>query len=111
MEKLKVGDKVYSIRSHFGYTTYRFSEVERLTKTQAILESGDRLKNEPNKSRNNDEIEFKEIGADYSYWGLTTDEVMATYIKQQEEIKIKRWFNSHKFTQEEKETIYNILNN
>lgn len=53
-ELLKVGDKLYLERYSYGrLTQMKFSSVTRLTKTRAILDTGESLQNELSKIRNN----------------------------------------------------------
>lgn len=111
MEKLKVGDKV--CYKHYFYGELRrieVSEVERLTKTQAILKNGDRLKNEPIECYNNKEIYYNSIGYNTKSYELLTEENILFISNFKHEIKINNWFNLKKFTFEEKEKIYNLLN-
>jgi len=103
MEKLKVGDKVVLIRSHWG-VSYTFSEVERLTNTTAVLKSGIRLKNEVTR------LGFKQIGETFCYWVSVTPEIIANYELQQHEQKISNWFSQQKFNTQQKEQIYNLFN-
>ena len=110
MEKLKVGDKVCKSHNRFGTTHYTFSEVERLTNTQAVLKCNVRVKNEPRKQSWNETFSFTEIGNPYgSAWELTTPHLISEHNKQQNDIRIKIWFRDHKFTSEEMETVYNLL--
>jgi hypothetical protein len=103
MEKLKVGDKVVLIRSHWG-VSYTFSEVERLTNTTAVLKSGAILKNEVTR------YGFKQIGERDYYWKLSTHEITAKHELQQHEQKISNWFSQQKFNTQQKEQIYNLFN-
>lgn len=111
MEKLKVGDRVVNVNSSTWGTHYNFSEVEKLTPTQAVLKNGVRLVNEPKRFYYNDEsYSFSEKGNKWKRWELETPEILADYKLQQENITIKTWFRDHKFTPEEKKTIYELLN-
>lgn len=109
MEELKVGDKVYlkTIKQYSSETkNYLFSEVSRVTKTQAILANGLRLKKEPVISYYSSSDYYIQVGDIHNNWKIATDEVLAEYKKWSEESKIKDWWNNKVFTIEEKEQIY-----
>lgn len=109
MEQLKVGDKVCRLnQGRFSkFTSYDFSEVERITSTQAILKSGHRIINKPRKSYFGEHAEFEEYGNKYgSNWIIVTDEILAKAKIEQIKIKANNWFGSHKFTIEQMVTIY-----
>lgn len=108
MAKLKVGDKVVNIRyGRFGdKATYKFSEVVRVTKTQAILANELRLVNEPKTKFSSNEVEFSVYGGDYERWELLTPKIQQEFEQEQERRIIENWFCSKKFTDEEKKMIY-----
>lgn len=110
MEKLKVGDKVCLVQNQrFGSgTNYYFAEVERLTKTMAVLSNGKKLINEPKiRAYNGGIVEFSEYGDSWTCWQITTNEILEAGKKERERIKISNWFSNRKFTDEEKTIIYN----
>ena len=108
--KLKIGDKVCLVQKQrlSSGNNYYFSEVERLTKTMAVLSNGKKLINEPKKRYNNDNIyEFYEYGDSWKYWELTTPEILEAYKLERERLVIANWFYNRKFTDDEKAIIYN----
>ena len=109
MEQLKVGDKVCrEYQKRFSdFISYDFSEVERVTNTQAILRNGYRLINIPKKSYHRDYVEFEVYGDKYgANWAIVTDEILSRAKIEQIKIKANNWFGSHKFTIEQMVTIY-----
>lgn len=109
MEKLKVGDEVYTTYSRRyspEITGYELKKVVRLTKTRAVLESGIQIVNEPIKRHNNSDVFFIQHG-NRIHWRLSTDEVRKESERLYRKRKISYWFLSKKFTDEEKELIYN----
>jgi hypothetical protein len=110
MEQLKVGDKVCLVQNHrFGTgTNYYFSEVERLTKTMAVLANGKKLINEPKIRHYNGNIpEFSEYGDSWTCWRITTPEILEDGKAEHQRVKIANWLHNRKFTDEEKAIIYN----
>jgi len=109
MEKLKVGDKVCLVKTpRFGSgTNYYFSEVERLTKTMAVLANGKKLINEPIRHCNDNIPEFPEYGDSWTHWRITTPEILGAAKAEHQRAKIANWFYDRKFTDEEKAIIYN----
>lgn len=107
MEKLKVGDKVYTEISHrwSRETEYVVADVIRLTKTQAVLSNGTKLINEVVKAWNKEEC-FSEYGDRWINWHIQTDEFLEKYNEWKEKRIIEKWFDSQKFTFEEKKNIY-----
>jgi len=113
MEMLKIGDKVCLVQSQrYGDgTNYCFSEVERLTKTMAVLANGKRLINKAQISHYNNRVpEFPEYGDSWTRWQIETPEILEEHKKSLCEKKALDWFNGKKFTKEEKILIYNLFN-
>jgi hypothetical protein len=112
MEQLKVGDKVCLVQNQrFGTgINFYFSEVERLTKTMAVLTNGKKLINEPKTRHYNKNIyDFYEYGDKWICWQRTTPEILEAYKKEQQRVKISNWLHNRKFTDEEKAIIYNTF--
>jgi hypothetical protein len=108
MELLKVGDKVYS-EKHLTYSRnvgYKFSTVERLTATQAILSCGTRLVNKPKLGYDRKTVEYPTYGDLYTKWSISTPEILEEARLQRERQTIVRWFDSRKFTEDEKRIVY-----
>jgi len=106
MEKLKVGDVVVRIQPYrlSNFTEYRIGTVERLTPTLAVLSNGDKLVNQ---LRSSGEQEFMVKGNPYSKrYQLLTPEIHEQAKIENKRIKAHNWFEIRKFTQEEKEMIY-----
>ena len=108
--KLEVGDSVYCAnRSRYGKDIkYLFKIVKRVTATQAILEDGEKLKNEISKDWLGNE-RFIELGSRDS-WYLTTSQVLEDAKKEAERQKANSWFNNQQFTDEQKQQIFNLFN-
>ena len=109
--KLKVGDKLCNI-SHQRWgdnVYYTFDEVERLTKTQAILKSGVKLINEQTKDWNGLYC-YMVYGDRYTKWQVQTDELIESAKKEKERQKVNNWFSNQKFNQEQVIQIYNLFN-
>lgn len=110
-EKLKIGDKVFKhVNSRWHGESYEFGFVERLTKTQAVLDSEVRIINEP-LSYKDGPVKYSEYGDTWSKWAISNPEVEAKAARIDELNKINQWFSRHNFTQLQKELIYNELNN
>lgn len=109
MEKLKIGDKVYNKEhSRWGNNIYYyFGTVERLTKTQAILNDGTKLINEPTKNWSEEYYSFMTYGNRYKRWYLTTKEIILEAKSERERQQVIKWFENRKFNDEEKVIIYN----
>lgn len=107
IEKLKVGDKVYrSVKERWGNNIYySFEEVVRLTKTQAVLNDGTKLINEPSKGWGT-EYGFPTYGDHYAKWFITTDKAIKEAAIENERQSIDRWFGKRKFTDSEKAIIF-----
>lgn len=115
MEKLKVGDKVFIKKHHrFNGVSYILSEVERLTKTQAVLKNGTKLINEP-LERNWEArgVFYPEYGDRYEKWWIPKESDIEEMNNHLHEKKIFNWYHSNKdkFTKEDLEKIYNLFNN
>lgn len=111
MDSLKIGDKVYHKREAiFGNNVYyKFSTVERLTKTQAILSCGTKVVNNPILDSYTKVIGFSQYGDRYNMWYMQTPEILEEAKIERERQKIVKWFNEHKFSENEKMIIYNIF--
>jgi hypothetical protein len=112
--KLEVGDKLVVIKTYYDETkSFTHTVVERVTKTQAITSSGVKLRIEGDKRYfGSDIVMWEEISFSYCnpFWQIETAET-----EKEEQIEISRrsvntWFSEKKFTDEEKEIIYNLLN-
>lgn len=116
MKELEVGDKLVLI-SHQKWGNnmyYNFSEVERLTKTQAILKDGTKLIKEPVSCYDFEKSERKErfmtYGDRWRKWQFVTDSILEDAKKENHRQKVNNWFSSQKFTQEQILEIYNLFN-
>lgn len=109
MEELKVGDKVYSktYRRYGGSKIkgYDFNVVERVTKTQAVLKNGAKLRKEATTDFNRLTC-YSEIKDSYNQWYIVTDEILAEFKQWKETKEINEWFEKKEFTNEEKKQIY-----
>ncbi len=107
MEKLKIGDKLYIVQTKrwSSEVDYILDEVVRLTKTQAVLKCGRKLINEPAKDWHKEDC-FLEYGDRYKKWYLQTEEILEIVKAEKERRTINQWFDSKKFTDEEKRIIY-----
>jgi len=111
--KLAIGDKVCSKRynSHHGSIRFNFSEVERTTNTLAILKNGIKLVNTPHFSHYDKIYDFYVYGDRIAdNWILVTPKVLEDYEKEKQKEAVCAWFIDKKFTFEEKESIYKLLN-
>jgi hypothetical protein len=108
MELLKVGDKVYNEKHHTWSrsVSYQFSTVERLTATQAILSCGTRLVNKPQLGFDRKTVQYPTHGDLYTKWSIPTLEVIEEARLEEERQTIVRWFDSKKFTEDEKRIVY-----
>ena len=108
MEKLKVGDKLYfTSKQRWGMRiNYRFETVERLTKTQAVLSDGTKLINEPTTDWARKKVCYSEYGNRYDKWYFQTEEILLEAKKEKERQSIESWFESRKFSDEEKKIVY-----
>jgi hypothetical protein len=111
-QKLKVGDKVYSIEhEQWGNNIYYiFATVERITKTQAILSNGVRLINEPKNNYHNN-IGYQTFGDSWKWYHIQTVEAIEESKKENKRQDIVRWFKNKKFTEEEQFLIYDTFKN
>jgi hypothetical protein len=93
--------------------SYSFSKVAKLTAKRATLENGKILNLDPLQDSNRNADYFKTFGdgRDYECWYFATPEIHAEQKQHEYKNKIQRWFDTQKFTFEEKEQIYNLLNN
>lgn len=109
MEKLKVDDKLYfTSKQRWGRRiNYRFETVVRLTKTQAVLSDGTKLINEPTTDWSADKkVCYSEYGNRYDKWYFQTEEILLEAKKEKERQSIESWFESRKFSDEEKRIVY-----
>ena len=103
MELLKVGDKVCHVRySRWGegVVSYTFDEVDRLTKTLAVLKSGKRLVNIPNRRHFSEGYDFREFGNSDSYQIVTDKLIQESEFHKKYKIA-KSWFGKYVFTNEQ----------
>ena len=106
MELLKVGDKVYK-KIHRWDNVYKFSIVERLTATQAILSCGTKLVNKPQLAYDRKTVEYPAYGDRWgAKWSIQTPEVLEEVRLERERKTIVMWFDSRKFTEDEKRIVY-----
>ena len=113
MNKLKIGDEVVQIQQTrwMNQPNYIFKKVARLTKTQAVLENGDKLINEaifPNWNKK-DLVGFLIYGDRYNYYQFVTDEIIVLAKLQKQKNIVEKWFSIKNFTIKEKTTIYKLL--
>lgn len=111
LELLKIGDKLYH-KGHQRYGDniyYSFSEVVRLTKTQAILSNGTKLINEPIYDHYNKKVGYSVYGDRWRKWHIETNEIVEAAKKEKERQFINHWFEKTKFTEEQKSIIYKTL--
>ena len=110
-QPLKVGDRVYNERQQRYGTNiyYTFAAVVRVTKTQAILDNGKKLVNEPKRYFGDKQYSFGEYGNKYECWYIETPEVIEKATVENHQQSVNRWFDAKQFTQEEKELIYSIF--
>jgi len=113
MEKLKIGDKLFN-KKHQQWGSniyYKFATVERLTKTQAVLSDGTRLINEPQIKSYDKIISYPVYGDTWTRWHFETPEILEEAKKERDRQAVIRWFDSRKFSEEEKRIIYNTFKN
>ncbi|MCK0148125.1 pyruvate kinase [Arenibacter sp. F26102] len=111
MEELKVGDKLYNVSQNgFGdFFRYSFSEVVRLTKTLAVLDNGERLRNKPVRSLINGDIGFALASNRWVYWHIVSGEIEELAQEESEKIVINDWFKDRTFSVPEKKIIYKLF--
>lgn len=113
MEPLKIGDNVVKITTSrwSDYKQYTFGTIARLTKTQAITDKGNKIINEPhNHWSSGGKIVYSEYGDRWTKWQIVTDEIIEEGKKAQERIKVSNWFQTQRFTDEDKKKIYDLFN-
>ncbi len=108
---LKVGDKVYKsvYRRWDKKTVYFTAKVERLTKTLAVLDNGEKVINEVTKDYNQKDCfsTFGDIATKY----YIADDAFEQKLKDITNRKIiNNWFNSYAFSFAQKEQIFNLFN-
>ncbi len=108
---LKVGGRVYSKRlQRYGTDIYyAFATVARVTKTQAVLSNGKKVMNEPKQYWGDERYSFAEYGDKYKRWYIETPEAIENARVENRRQSVNQWFDTKKFTQEEKEIVYNVL--
>ena len=113
MEKLKIGDKVY-FKKHAQWSndiSFRFDEVVRLTKTQAVLLSGVKLINEPIISGFDKSISYRVFGSPYEPdWRILTPEILEEQKQEEYRRVVVKWFDGKSFNEKEKFLIYDLFN-
>ncbi|PCE62644.1 pyruvate kinase [Sediminicola luteus] len=111
MEKLQVGDKVYNVsRDGFeDFARYSFSEVERLTKTLAVLKNGTRLFNEPRESFIMESVGYPVKGEWGTHWHKVSIQAIRQAQMEAEKIKIHDWFEKREFSLEEKKKVFELF--
>lgn len=108
MEKLKVGDKVY-LKSYSKWgkdVHYKFGIVERLTKTQAVLDCGTRLINEPKADYYTKNVSYGEYGDTWTKWKIQTPQILEAARIEGERQKVVTWFENKKFNEDEMKIVY-----
>ncbi|MDX1365386.1 hypothetical protein [Arenibacter latericius] len=108
---LKVGDRLYNVSQNgfSDFMRYTFSKVVRVTKTLAILENGERLRNIETNSALNDEVCYAQANNRWVYWYITTDEILQKAEEENEKIAANDWFAARSFNLEEKRMIYRLF--
>ncbi len=108
MRELEVGDKVYNVKQDgFGdFARYSFSEVEKLTKTLAILKNGIRLYNQPRPSYITEDIGYCVSRQKGVHWHLLSLKAIRKAQVENQKIAAYDWFESKEFTLKEKMYIY-----
>lgn len=107
--QLEIGNEVYFCND----SLFRIYKVEKVTPTQAVLNSGDRIKRQSKWSTWNSihGWAFAEIGGGkWNEYQLVNDDIREKSKQMRRKIKINNWFSSHRFTDEQKEQIYNLIN-
>ena len=94
---VKVGDTIYEIYGSYGNLCKR--KVERITKTQVILDRGIKLKNKPLKMYDGDGKDYCLYTVGKGDWGSTnyyleTEELTKRYNHEQLFLKTKKMFES-----------------
>ena len=93
---VKVGDTIYEIYGSYGNLCKR--KVERITKTQIILDKGTKLRNNPEKMWGNEEAYYLQIVSDTgwsnTHYYLETKELVTQYNHEQLLLKTKKMFES-----------------
>ena len=112
MGELKVGDKVFRTHNRYGYTNgYTTAEVVRVTKTQAVLDNENRLRRVSERGYYSDDKEYyREVERRGENYEILTPEKELEIQAYYERRKKVNWFNSQKFTDEDKVKIHNLLN-
>ena len=81
----------------------------RLTKTLAVLDNGERLRNKPVKSLINGDIGFALAINRWVYWHIVSGEIQQLAQVEIEKISIDDWFKDRNFSVPEKRMIYNLF--
>ena len=108
MRQLDVGDKLYNVKQDgFGdFARYSFSEVVKLTKTLAVLKNGVRLYNQPRPSYIIEDVGYCVSRKRGTHWHLVSLKAIRNAQVENQKIAAYDWFESKKFTLQEKQLIY-----
>ncbi|MCM4168327.1 hypothetical protein KCTC52924_03893 [Arenibacter antarcticus] len=108
---LKVGDKLYNVSQNgfSDFMRYTFSEVVRLTKTLAILENGERIRNIKTTSALDNDFCYSQANNRWVYWYLVSEEILQRAEAENEKIAVRDWFADRSFSLEEKRMIYRLF--
>ena len=91
------------------FARYSFSEVEKLTKTLAILKNGIRLINKPKPSYIIEDIGYSVSRKKGAHWHKVSLQAIRKAQIENEKIKVHNWFQEKEFTFKEKKAIYEQL--
>ena len=108
MKILKIGDNVYNEQFYYGsLSKIKFRTIVRVTKTLAITESNDRIRNIPLEKNS---VTYYNQLASYSTWKITTHISIEKARILKAEQAATCWFGTYKFSPEEKVRIYKLFN-
>lgn len=111
---LEVGDKVCEVTSHISGTMYNFSEVTRVTKTQAILKNGEKYHRQGYISGFDGDTYIQ--WDNMKHWSISHLEMDRPILRkyatdQKHEQNINNFWHDFKPTFEQKEKIYELFKN